>query len=136
VSREPATPEARIGRALCDRLESEFGGTVRLTTPVKTNGKGFDSDIYFVQVTGESLPPAWSEPLVLRVKPSADAIGVARYEAAVQDWAADRGYPTPRILQVFEAGELSDRPVQAMERAAGNIVLDRIVGRPWRFSCR
>ena|GEM_PF-6392308 len=90
---------------------------------MRTNGKGFDSDIYFVQVTGESLPPVWREPLVLRVKPNPDAIVVARYEATIQDWAADCGYPTPRILQVFETGELSDRPVQAMERAAGDIVI-------------
>jgi len=33
VSCEPTMPEARIGQALCDRLASEFGGTVRLTTP-------------------------------------------------------------------------------------------------------
>ena len=112
-------------------LEDEFGGPVELAAPVTTSGRGFDSDIYFVRVLGEALPAIWRGPLVLRVKARPDALAEARFEADVQDWAAARGYPTPRVLRVFEAGELADGPAQVIERAPGDLVLDRAMHRPW-----
>jgi hypothetical protein len=91
----------RTADRLCQFLMNTFGGAVELAEPMTTSGRGFDSDIYFVRVVGASLPEAWSGPLVVRVKTRLDAITEARYEAEVQDWAANHGFPVPRVLHVF-----------------------------------
>ena len=126
----PATP-ASVAAALQRWLADEFGGDAHLDGEVVPNGDGFDAAIFFVRFVGETVPSAWREPLVVRVKPSVAALDIARREAAIQDWVADRGYPTPRVLRVFAPGELLSRPVQIMARAPGRIVLSEIQSRPW-----
>jgi aminoglycoside phosphotransferase (APT) family kinase protein len=54
------------------------------------------------------------------------------HEASIQGWLADRGYPAPRVLEVFAPGELLDLPTQVMERAPGSILLDAARSSPWR----
>lgn len=124
-------PGAAVALALDQWLVSEFGDGVRLDGLPQPNGDGFDAEIYFVQLIGDALPRPWQAPLVLRIKPTVDGLGTARREAAVQDWVADRGFPTPRVLRVFEPGELFDRPAQLMERAPGRMLLDDLKSRPW-----
>ncbi len=118
--------------ALCRWAEARFGGEVTLVEPPTSNGSGFDSDIHYVHLTGDSLPPEWRAPLVLRVKPSDDRLDIAHYEEAVQGWLADRGFPTPRILVVIEPGPVTDRPTQVMERVTGGMALDAVLHAPWR----
>ena len=108
-----------------------FGGTVALVEPSTTKGEGFDSEIHLVHLTGPTLPPAWRGPLVLRVLATPDRLADGHREAAIQDWLADHGYPTPRVLHVFAPGELTERPAQLMERAPGALLLDDLLRRPW-----
>ena len=126
------TPAQSAANALVEWLVAEYGGPVRLATPATSSGEGFDSDIHYLQFTGDTLPEEWRAPLVLRVKPSADRIDVARTEARIQTWLADRGYPAPRVLAVFAPGELVDTPAQVMERAPGAMMLDSVRRRPWQ----
>jgi aminoglycoside phosphotransferase (APT) family kinase protein len=117
--------------ALADHLARRYGGPVRLVAPPTANGEGFDSDIYFMQFSGPTLPDEWGDPIVLRVKGRVDQLHIARREVEIQDWLAERAYPVPRILALFEPGELLDAPVQAMERAPGVTMLQNVVSAPW-----
>ena len=128
----PARPIARDPADALVRWASEtFGGPVTLVEPSTANREGFDSEIHLVHVTGPTLPPAWSEPLVLRVLPTSDRLADGHREAAIQDRLADLGYPAPRILHVFAPGELTDRPTQVVQRAPGTLLLDELLRRPW-----
>lgn len=124
--------EPQVVAALRAWLVEQHGSDVELAEPVDIRGEGFDSTVLFVRLRGAALPPAWTEPLVLRVKADASREDEARREAAVQGWLADRGYPAPRVLCVWGPGELVGLPVQAMERAAGDVILDAVRARPWR----
>jgi aminoglycoside phosphotransferase (APT) family kinase protein len=121
-----------VADALVDALARRYGAPVELAAPVTSSGDGFDSDIYFVQLAGPSLPAPWRAPLVLRVKGSVEQVAIAHREAAIQDWLTERGYPTPRVLALFEPGELVDTPAQVMERAPGVTMLHDIQRAPWR----
>jgi aminoglycoside phosphotransferase (APT) family kinase protein len=113
-------------------LSERYGGAVQLVEPATSKGEGFDSMVYLVRVAGDRLPDEWRRPLVLRVKAEVDRGPEAEREAAIQGWLADRGYPAPRVLQVFGAGELLDLPAQVMERAPGELALEAIRSAPWR----
>lgn len=117
--------------ALAEHLAHRYGGPVRLVTPATANGDGFDSDIFFMQFSGSALPDEWRDPIVLRVKGRADQLDIARREVAIQRWVADRDYPAPRILALYEPGELFDVPAQAMERAPGHTMLHSVLRSPW-----
>jgi aminoglycoside phosphotransferase (APT) family kinase protein len=69
---------------------------------------------------------------VLRVKGRADQLAIARREAAIQTWLAERRYPVPRMLALYEPGGLTGTPVQVMERAPGVTMLDDVQRAPWR----
>jgi aminoglycoside phosphotransferase (APT) family kinase protein len=113
-------------------LSDRYGGGIDVVEPPTSKGEGFDSMVYLLHLAGERLPEEWRRPLVLRVKAGVDRGPEAEREATIQGWLADRGYPAPRVLQVFEAGELLDLPAQVMERAPGSLVLDAIRSAPWR----
>jgi aminoglycoside phosphotransferase (APT) family kinase protein len=117
--------------ALVRWASERFGDAVTLAEPSTTRGEGFDSEIHLVHLAGPSLPPDWSQPLVLRILPTPDRLADAHREAAIQDRVADLGYPAPRILHVFAPGELTDRPAQVMQRAPGALLLDDLLRRPW-----
>lgn len=116
---------------LRDVLADRFGCPVELAEPPTSNGDGFDSEIHFVRFRGTSLPRSWGAPLVLRIKPTVDQLDVARSEAEIQNWLADRDFPTPRVLEVFAPGELASTPAQVMERAPGDMMLRSVARRPW-----
>jgi aminoglycoside phosphotransferase (APT) family kinase protein len=127
-----ATPTTTPPDALAGWLADRFGGQVQLAEPATSVGDGFDSAIWLVRYSGARLPGAWRLPLVLRVKADAARAGEAQREADVQAWAADRGYPAPRVLAVMAPGELLDLPAQVMERAPGPMLLDHLRRRPWQ----
>jgi aminoglycoside phosphotransferase (APT) family kinase protein len=129
-------PSADPPDALAQWLGDRFGGPVHPAEPSASVGDGFDSAIWLVRYSGASLPGAWRMPLVLRVKADAERAGEAQWEADVQAWAADRGYPAPRVLAVMAPGELLDLPVQVMERAPGAMLLDHLRRRPWETGRR
>ena len=117
--------------ALVEVLRDEHGPDVRLASEPETKSEGFDSAIHLVDLAGESLPPAWRQPLVLRIKSDAARADEAHREQRIHDWLIARGYPAPAMLAVFDPGTLSDRPVQVLARASGPLLLDAVLRRPW-----
>jgi len=128
---DPRRP-AEVGAALVTLAAERFGGPVDLTAPAEALGAGFDSHIHTATLTGPTLPPAWREPLVVRLLPAVDRMHQARAEAEVQRWCGERGYPVPEILLVLEPDEAFGLPAQVMVRAPGGTVLDALQARPWR----
>ena len=117
-------------------LERRFGGPVEVVGTPSTNTGGFDSAIHFVQYSGATLPADWRQPLVVRVKPRLDALGVACREASLQEWLADMGYPVPRVLVVLEPGVVTPLPTQVMVRAPGRVLFDAVKHEPWTMRRR
>lgn len=129
MAHQPTAAEAAdaVGRWLAGRHD----GRVDLLGRPTTAGDGYDTAVSFVRYGGTVLPPEWRRDLVLRVHPTADRSALARHEAAAQNWCADRGYPAPRVLAVFDAGDLVDLPLQVVERAPGRTMLAATLRAPW-----
>ncbi len=128
---DPHDPAA-VADALRGWAERRFGGEVSVVGSPAAVGAGFDSYIHLVDLTGAQLPAAWCEPLVVRLLPSVDRVAQAHREAAVQGWAAAKGFPAPAVLEVLTPDELFGLPAQVMERAPGTTMLDALTARPWR----
>jgi aminoglycoside phosphotransferase (APT) family kinase protein len=112
-------------------LEGAFGGSViTMGTPSSIAG-GLDSWIHRVRYEGAALPGPWRRTLAVRVKRHAHAGELAEREAAIQGWCADAGYPSPRVLVVFQPGDLLEAPVQVMELVPGSTVLATVTSSPW-----
>lgn len=124
-------PDA-VAEAIRGWASERFDSEVSLVGAPSAVGGGFDSYIHFVQLAGAGLPDNWRSPIVVRIVPSVDRADRAKLEAATQTWAADLGYPAPRVLVVLEPGELLGLPVQVMERVPGVTMLDALKRRPWR----
>lgn len=128
---DPHDPGA-VAEALRGWAEVRFGGEVVMVGSPTAIGGGFDSYIHFVGLAGDRLPPAWREPLVLRLLPSVDRVEQAHREAAVQGWAAGQGFPAPIVLEVLAPDELFGLPAQVMERMPGTTMLEALSAKPWR----
>jgi aminoglycoside phosphotransferase (APT) family kinase protein len=128
---DPRDPHAVAG-AVRGWASDRFGTEVALVGEASAIGAGFDSFIHLIELRGHGLPDAWRLPLVVRILPTADRAERAQFEAAAQGWAADAGYPTPRVHAVIPPGELLDLPLQVMERAPGVTMLDALKAKPWR----
>ncbi len=115
-----------------DWLRNQFGTDAEFRTAPTPVTTGMDAEVWFIDVQGASLPPAWHAPLVLRVHRSADREATARREAAAQTWSIDHGYPAPEMLFVGGVAEGFTTPVQVMTRAPGQLLLTRITRQPWR----
>ena len=96
-------------------------------------GRGFDSFIYGFSLEGDTLPPAWRHPLVLRLQRAAGDLHDAKVqrEAAVQRFVIDQGYPALDPLAVECSGGVVGLPFTIMRRVSGGAMLERITGRPW-----
>lgn len=120
-----------VAEELRSILASRYGPPVDLDGPVVADEGGFDSAIHFVRYRGRSLPEPWRRDLVIRVKSRPDAIDDARFEADIQRWLVAHGFPAPAILELFDVGELTDRPAQVMERAPGTTMFATFRRAPW-----
>lgn len=123
---------AAVARAVTDWATARFGGPVDQVVVSQSVGAGFDSYIHLIHLRGPALPEEWQEPLVVRILPSVERASQATTEAAAQAWAADRGYPAPRVLAVVTPDDLLGLPAQIMERAPGVTMLDALKAAPWR----
>jgi aminoglycoside phosphotransferase (APT) family kinase protein len=128
---DPHDPAA-VAEALRGWVERRFGGEVSVVGSPSTVGAGFDSYIHLVDLGGGELPAAWRAPLVVRLLPSVDRVGQSHREAAVQGWAASKGFAAPAVLEVLAPDDLFGLPAQVMERAPGTTMLDALTARPWR----
>lgn len=128
---DPRDPAA-VGAAVRTWASHRFDSEVSLVDAPRAVGGGFDSYIHFVHLAGPGLPDAWRAPLVVRIVPSVDRTDRAEVEAATQTWAADAGYPAPRVLAVLRPEELLGLPAQIIERVPGVTMLDALTRRPWR----
>lgn len=123
---------AAVAGAVTEWATDRFGGPVEQVVASRSVGAGFDSYIHLIHLRGPALPGEWQAPLVLRILPSVEREPQASAEAAAQGWAADRGYPVPRVLAVLAPDELLGLPAQLMERAPGVTMLDALKAAPWR----
>ena len=119
--------------ALRSWLEREYGGTVLDAEAPKSIGTGFSTLIDYVRFAGRDLPPEWSDPLVARTHKTVEEAAVARREAAIQEWCVDQAYPAPRVIAVFDPGELGDLPVQVRGRVAQAVEVPSTVVRDSRL---
>lgn len=100
-----------------------FGHVDVIDGPERFDG-GLDTYVYGIRLAGQ-LPRAWTEPLVLRVYPHPEQAEKAKREAAVQQFAADRGIPAPRPLLVEPLWQPYGLPFMLMERATGSPLIER-----------
>jgi aminoglycoside phosphotransferase (APT) family kinase protein len=128
---EPRDANA-VAVAVCTWAQHRFGDDVALIGAPHRVGAGLDSFIHLLQLSGGSLPPAWREPLVVRVLPAPGRLDQARSEAAFQSWSAARGYPAPQVLAVLAPDDALGLPAQVMERAPGVTMVDALKAKPWR----
>jgi aminoglycoside phosphotransferase (APT) family kinase protein len=128
---DPRDPTA-VADAVLGWAKGRFGGEVELAEPPSAVGAGFDSYIHLLRLRGAALPEPWRKPLVVRILPSVDRAAQASAEAVAQGWAADGGYPAPRVLKVLAPADVLGLPVQIMERAPGVTMLDALRAKPWR----
>jgi aminoglycoside phosphotransferase (APT) family kinase protein len=128
---DPRAPTA-VAAALRGWAARRFGDPVTVVETPTAIGAGFDSYIHLVELAGEGLPPAWRQPLVVRLLPSVDRVEQAHREAVVQGWCAEQGFPAPTVLTVLAPDELFGLPAQVMERAPGTTMLAALSARPWR----
>jgi aminoglycoside phosphotransferase (APT) family kinase protein len=89
--------------------------------PVPLTG-GFDTEI--LTFTLREAPPAWSVPLVLRIlRPHHDPM-LARREQAVQNTAAEAGYPAPRVVLAMPETGVLGAPFLVMQRLPGRPLIE------------
>ena len=126
-----ASQADQVGPALLAYLRGRFGADgLRFTEAPEVIDSGWETYIYTFRLGGDAVDPAWTRPLIRRVYPGADQGPRAEFDASVQGFVAERGYPAPRVLAVeTDAGALG-RPFLIMERAPGRTMLDRLASNP------
>lgn len=131
MMRDAPTPE-HLSTALCDWLGNRFECDVATSgQPARISG-GFDCWTYSLRFAGDGLPAEWRQSLVARVPPTPERFLPLSRESQLQTWAADHGYPAPRVVHVLPSGELLNLPVQLMSWAPGATMATTMVSRPWR----
>ena len=88
--------------------------------PVRIHG-GFDTAIFAFRLT-EAKPP-FDAPLVLRLYRAEQGAAQARFEGAVHEAVAARGFPTPRALAVGDESSGLPGAFLILERVAGRNAL-------------
>lgn len=123
----------KIAASLRDWLGRTYGGEVVDATPASPVGDGFDAIVVAAQFGGATLPPEWTQPLILRAPPNAERYPLADRETQLQTWCADHGYPAPRPIALLAPGEIDEFPVQVVARAPGRTMTAVLTSRPWRL---
>lgn len=126
---DPASPEA-VRDALTAYLRARFPGGFALTEPPAPLGRGFDTQIYGFRVAGEGVPDAWRHPLVLRIYRSPEEGDKAEREAAVQAYAAAKGYCALAPIATERRAAPFGLPIMIIERIEGGTLLDAFRARP------
>ncbi len=129
---DPARSD-EVSAALAEYLRAQLSDSdASFTQAPELLADGTDTFVYGFGMCAERADSPWSSPLVLRVfKSRKDAPRAAR-EAAVQRFAAERGYSTPTILAFERDGANLGLPFVIMRRAAGVTLLKRFEQNPLR----
>lgn len=94
--------------------------------PPEAIGRGFDTYIYAFRLQDGAIQQEWARPLVLRLYTSTGQTTKAEQEAAVQRFAAARGYPALDPLAVEREAAAFGLPLMIMDRAPGVPMLERL----------
>jgi aminoglycoside phosphotransferase (APT) family kinase protein len=129
---DPANVE-QVADALRAHLSSHLGTAVTFAEAPERIGRGFDTYIYAFRLLGGGLDETWARPLVLRLYPAERQADKAEREAAVQRFAAERGYPALAPLAVERRAAAFGLPVMLLERVQGEPMLDLIGKNPLRI---
>ncbi len=127
---DPSQP-SEVGQALLAYLGQRLGapGLGFAEAPVQFTD-GWETYTFAFRLASEGLEPAFARRLILRIYPSDDQAERAEQEAAVQRFAAERGYPAPRPLVVEAGANALGRPFMIREHAPGVPMFDRVAGKP------
>ncbi len=127
---DPSRPD-QVAPALLAYLSSRLSGPgPRYAEAPEPLGRGWETYTYAFRLDEAGLATDWARPLVLRIYPSVLRGDDALREAAIMRFAAERGYPVPRVFLVESAdGELG-WPFLVLERAPGVPMLDRMAASP------
>jgi aminoglycoside phosphotransferase (APT) family kinase protein len=90
-------------------------------TPVAITG-GYDTRVFSFRLTAPgTLPPVWTEPLILRLLGPQHDPRRALHEQAIQNAVAEMGYPAPRAL-------VASADMETL--GGGFVIMERLPGRP------
>ena len=80
----PSVPDSRaadpssVAEKFLSLSRTRFGRDVAWVDSPRSISEGFDTAIVFVHLSGANVPDEWRRPLVLRVHPSPERLGLAR----------------------------------------------------------
>ena len=121
----------QVGPALLEYLAARLGvAGLQFAEPPEQITHGWETYTYSFRIVKAGREPAWAEPLILRIYPGDDQALKAEQEAAIQRYAAGRGYPAPRPLAAETDPSILGRPFMIMERARGEPMLDLMAASP------
>jgi aminoglycoside phosphotransferase (APT) family kinase protein len=122
---DPASAPA-VARALLDYLRARMGaGRVSIAEAPAEIPHGWETYVYrFRLCDAGTLPPAFTQPLILRIYSSPQGVPRARREFAVQRHLHQRGAAVPEPLLIEEDCGLFGGPFMLMERVPGQTLLD------------
>ncbi len=121
----------QVGPALLTYLSRRLGvSDLEFAQQPEQVTHGWETYIFTFHLSGTGLDSGWAQPLILRIYPGDDQAERAEQEAAIQRFAAERGYPAPRPLALEAAEDALGRPFMIMQRAPGVPMLDRMAGKP------
>ena len=101
-----ATQPDQVRHALTRLLAERGMADVHFVEKPRRLVGGFDTTLYRFRVEGEELTEEWRKPLVARIYTSYDREEQPGREAAIQCFAADRGFPALKAV----LAETSDNP--------------------------
>jgi aminoglycoside phosphotransferase (APT) family kinase protein len=87
-----------LAEELLARVRSTLGDDVGFAeAPVRLGGGFFTANHRF-SLRGGAVAPGWDRPLVVRLFPSHAPPGLDAWEAGVQSFLHERGFPAPRVV--------------------------------------
>jgi aminoglycoside phosphotransferase len=128
-----ATEPDQVRRALTHLLAERGMWDVHFIEKPRPLVGGFDTTLYRFRVDGEELSEAWRGPLVARIYTALDRDEQPGREAAIQCFAADRGFPALRPVLAEASDNPLGFPLMIMPRVGGSTMFKRMMANPWRL---
>ncbi len=130
---ETPRPAARV--RLLRYLERCLGVTdLRYASAPAALPGGWETSLYRFQLQfSPRLPPAFRQPLVLRIYAGPHGAPRARFAYAVQEHMRRLGYPVPELLLLEPGSDLLGGPFLIMEAIPGDTLFRELLHRPWKI---
>lgn len=125
-------PQA-VSAALLAYLEQRLDAPqLSLAEPIEEFTHGWETYTYrFRLMPHSALMSEWKLPMVVRIYASPCGVPQARRAFAIQSFLAERGFPVPKPVLFEENCDLFGGPFFLMHFVEGELLLRRLVARPW-----